>query len=368
MPKATNTNTGGERRRDREEERDRPAVKTLDKPKGENTNNKNNKIDDPLQECPVTKGFVVKQETREIQEGGIIREVKKDIKLFFSMKGEHTHPDTPVLLFVCGLGTTTKNWSSVQDIFCRGYPCLCLDLRGFGRSDKPEDSPYSYDMFADDIKLVLEYLHIKYVYYIGTDIAASIGIHFATKYPQLILQLIVLGPNPKWTSNSREEWEHAQWTNVELASLWAEMKQDYDNAIDYLVNTWVLPDSCSNISKSHDEAARTIKLTPPNTLITILGGNDNKHSFVYEDLFDQVSIVDIMKIPLLVISGTKAEVQSRGATAFIYSKWIKGEAFFFQFIKRGNNAHMTDTHMFCQVLNNFLQYEDTKDRCDIGKF
>ena len=41
-----------------------------------------------------------------------------------------------------------------------GYRYIGIDLRGFGDSDKPWDG-YTYDIMADDVKVVLDTLNIR---------------------------------------------------------------------------------------------------------------------------------------------------------------------------------------------------------------
>jgi pimeloyl-ACP methyl ester carboxylesterase len=58
-----------------------------------------------------------------------------------------------------------------------GYRCLGLDLRGYGRSEKPHGE-YSYDRFADDLKVAFEAFDIE-----GATLAGfSMGGGTATRY------------------------------------------------------------------------------------------------------------------------------------------------------------------------------------------
>ncbi|PTM57646.1 alpha/beta fold hydrolase [Desmospora activa] len=62
-----------------------------------------------------------------------------------------------------------------------GYRCLGLDVRGFGRSDKPWHG-YSYDRLADDLYMVLETMALQDVTLIGFSIGGAIAIRYMARH------------------------------------------------------------------------------------------------------------------------------------------------------------------------------------------
>ena len=54
-----------------------------------------------------------------------------------------------------------------------GYRCIGIDLRGFGKSDKPWDG-YSYDRLADDIRYIVEALGLKNFTLAGHSVGGAI--------------------------------------------------------------------------------------------------------------------------------------------------------------------------------------------------
>ena len=54
------------------------------------------------------------------------------------------------LVFIHGLGSSTRDWEFQVPEFSRSYQVITFDLRGHGRSDKPEE-PYHLPMFAADL-------------------------------------------------------------------------------------------------------------------------------------------------------------------------------------------------------------------------
>lgn len=63
----------------------------------------------------------------------------------------------------------------------QGYRCVGIDLRGFGKSDKPWGD-YNYDIFADDVKLVLEALDLRDVTMAGFSMGGAITMRYMGRH------------------------------------------------------------------------------------------------------------------------------------------------------------------------------------------
>ena len=74
-----------------------------------------------------------------------------------------------------------------------GYRCIGIDLRGFGRSDKPWTG-YNYDVFADDIKQVISMLNLQGVTLVGFSMGGAIVMHYVAKYfSELVSKVVLMG-------------------------------------------------------------------------------------------------------------------------------------------------------------------------------
>src|SRR3990167_3575940 len=62
-----------------------------------------------------------------------------------------------------------------------GYRCIGIDLRGYGKSDKPW-CDYTYDQLADDVKKVLDALNLQDVTLCGFSMGGAIAMHYTAKY------------------------------------------------------------------------------------------------------------------------------------------------------------------------------------------
>ena len=66
-------------------------------------------------------------------------------------------PDATPVLFLHGGGQTRQSWGkAIAEAARRGYRAISLDLRGHGESGWSPDSRYDIDLFADDVRKVIE--------------------------------------------------------------------------------------------------------------------------------------------------------------------------------------------------------------------
>jgi non-heme chloroperoxidase len=75
-----------------------------------------------------------------------------------------------------------------------GLRCIGLDLRGYGDSDKPW-SAYDYDMFADDLLMVLRQLNLNDVTLIGHSMGCAIALRYVVRHSnERVSKAILVGP------------------------------------------------------------------------------------------------------------------------------------------------------------------------------
>lgn len=74
-----------------------------------------------------------------------------------------------------------------------GYRCIGIDLRGFGKSDKPWGD-YNYNVFADDVKKVLETLNLRDVTLAGFSMGGAITMHYMGRhFGERVSKIALLG-------------------------------------------------------------------------------------------------------------------------------------------------------------------------------
>jgi len=104
-------------------------------------------------------------------------EVEKGVKLHITDLGE----GKPIVLIHGWPLSDAMYEYQYQYLSRRGFRVIGITLRGFGKSDKPYGK-YDFDVFSDDIKVVLEKLKIENVTLGGFSMGGAVVIHYVTKY------------------------------------------------------------------------------------------------------------------------------------------------------------------------------------------
>jgi len=96
----------------------------------------------------------------------------------------------PPLLFVHGLGSSGRDWFEQVPRFRDRYRVLRVDLRGHGRSDRPE-GPYHMAQFARDVAVLLRRLDAAPAHVVGLSMGGMVGLELAADAPGLVRSLVV---------------------------------------------------------------------------------------------------------------------------------------------------------------------------------
>ncbi|CAK9100424.1 Putative ionic transporter y4hA [Durusdinium trenchii] len=109
------------------------------------------------------------------------------LRVFFRAEGV----GRPVVL-VHGWPTHSFLWRHVIAALRETHRCYALDLPGFGRSEKPEDAPYTFTFFSRIIEGFVEQLSLERVDLVVHDIGGPSGILYADRCPERVGRLVVL--------------------------------------------------------------------------------------------------------------------------------------------------------------------------------
>ncbi|WP_166239870.1 alpha/beta fold hydrolase [Paenibacillus turpanensis] len=132
---------------------------------------------------------------------------------------KHSEGDKPAVLFLHFSGGTSDMWHGILPQFAADYRIIAPDLRGHGRSDKP-DTGYHIDDMAHDVYLLLTKLNIERCHIVGSSMGAEVGLSLAASHPKLIDSFICEGA----LYNEFGEWGMFNGSAEENANKKAEMK------------------------------------------------------------------------------------------------------------------------------------------------
>jgi 3-oxoadipate enol-lactonase len=119
-----------------------------------------------------------------------------NINLYYEIHGEGQP-----LVFIHGLGSTTRDWEFQVSEFSKSYKVVTFDLRGHGQSDKPA-GPYSMAMFAADTLGLLRALGIDAAHLVGLSLGGGIAFQLAVDAPKALKTVTIVNSAPEMVVRS----------------------------------------------------------------------------------------------------------------------------------------------------------------------
>lgn len=114
-----------------------------------------------------------------------------DVKLYYERAGT----GVPELLFVSGWCCDHTAFQPQFDHFARAHGVTSYDLRGVGKSDRPE-AGYSIPELADDAAALCAELGIERPVVVGHSLGGMIAVELAARYRALPSALVLVDPGP----------------------------------------------------------------------------------------------------------------------------------------------------------------------------
>jgi len=120
---------------------------------------------------------------------------------------DYPHPGEAIV-FLHFSGANLMMWQRAIPCFQERYRLVLVDLRGHGKSDRPE-SGYHMDEMAADIASMLPQLGLERCHVIGSSLGAEVGLSLAANYPEKVLSLVCDGALSN-ESGAYGTWEGTQ--------------------------------------------------------------------------------------------------------------------------------------------------------------
>jgi len=115
-----------------------------------------------------------------------------DIELYYETAGQ----GQPVL-FLHGLGSSSRDWERQVVVCSKAYQTITLDLRGHGQSDKPRGGPYGIPRLAADTAALLRALDLGPAHLVGLSMGGMVAFQLALDAPQLVKSLVIINSQPE---------------------------------------------------------------------------------------------------------------------------------------------------------------------------
>ena len=111
------------------------------------------------------------------------------IKICYEIAGE----GEPLFL-VHGFGSKKESWIAQFPVLSKHFKVIRFDNRGAGKSDRPKGT-YTMEVFADDIKGLIDYLGLEKTNIAGWSLGGMIVQNFVLKYPEKVKKVVLINTN-----------------------------------------------------------------------------------------------------------------------------------------------------------------------------
>jgi len=111
-------------------------------------------------------------------------------KIYYESYGE----GEPLLLLHGNGGSIHSFQDNIPEL-AKYYKVIAVDTRGQGNSIDNETENFTYDLFADDLEVLIEKLGIKKLNIVGWSDGAIIGLLLSIRHPDLVDKLVMMGAN-----------------------------------------------------------------------------------------------------------------------------------------------------------------------------
>jgi pimeloyl-ACP methyl ester carboxylesterase len=118
------------------------------------------------------------------------------------------------IVFLHFSGANLMMWQRIIPYFRDRYRLILVDLRGHGKSDKPETG-YHMDEMARDVIGIMQHLGLERTHIVGSSLGAEVGLGLAANYPEKVISLVCdgalsseYGPYGTWEGSETEFQEH----------------------------------------------------------------------------------------------------------------------------------------------------------------
>ncbi|MBB3212702.1 pimeloyl-ACP methyl ester carboxylesterase [Herbaspirillum sp. Sphag1AN] len=205
------------------------------------------------------------------------------IRIFVEEQGQGDLP----LVFLHYWGGSTRTWHHVTHALSDAYRTICMDHRGWGQSDAPEEG-YGLADLAADAQGVIDALNLRRYVLVGHSMGGKVAQLLAAQQPAGLAGLVLVAPSPPQPLSMPPE-ARAMMTDAYTTRINVEM------SINHVLTAKPLsPADREQVIQDSLRGATQAKVAWP-------------QSTSLEDITSQVAAI---KVPTIVIAGEADRVDS----------------------------------------------------------
>ena len=99
------------------------------------------------------------------------------------------------LLLLHGNGQSIKDYSQQIGTLAQHFHVIAVDTRAQGKSQDASTGPLSYRLFAEDMRQLLDSLHLRKVAVVGWSDGGNTALEMALRYPTYVSRIVIMGAN-----------------------------------------------------------------------------------------------------------------------------------------------------------------------------
>jgi pimeloyl-ACP methyl ester carboxylesterase len=137
-------------------------------------------------------------------------------------------PNGKTVVLLHGKNFSGAYWEqTANDLAKDGYRVIMPDQIGFGKSSKPTNIQYSFQLLAQNTRKILDELKVAKINLLGHSMGGMVATRFALMYPDVVEKLILENPI------GLEDWK--VWVPYQSVDDWyqSDLKQDYEKIKNY---------------------------------------------------------------------------------------------------------------------------------------
>ena len=219
-----------------------------------------------------------------------------DLRAHYNLSGP---VDAPILVLSNSLGTNFSMWDPQIPVFEKNLRVLRYDSRGHGQSSVTP-GPYRIEQLARDVLHILDRLSIDRIHFCGLSMGGMIGIWLGTNAPERLHKLVLC--NTAARIGTAEVWN---------ARIDAVSKDGMKAIAPAVIERWFTPAFRAAAPEIVANAQRMIEASPPDGYSACCAA--------IRDM-DQRESISSIRVPTLVISGTKDPVTTTADGQFLVDR------------------------------------------------
>ena len=253
------------------------------------------------------------------------------------------------LILIHGWAMNAEVWSDLSDNLSSNYQVISIDLRGHGKS-KQLDGPFNYEIFAKDIRLLIDKLGLKDLTLIGWSMGVSVILKMLQHPLPSLSSLVFISGNPSLAK--RADYENGI-PEVVIKRLYKNTERDLEKGLQNFHSLLFSPEELSQI-----EQLNILKiLTDTNNIPKKEAALESLKCLQNEDLRDALAKI---AVPTLLIHGKKDQISMSGAALYMKKRIKKSELLLLD--DTGHVPFITKEKETLEKIKLFLKTYDVRNR------